>query len=72
MVSSRDASAPPQKKCKKKGLPHYLMRQPLFATQLRYYITVNFKKSKIFSAPEPIPKSAGSRRTPGPGSCVPR
>ena len=30
MVSSRTASAPPQKKCKKKGLPHYLMRQPLF------------------------------------------
>ena len=29
MVSSRTASAPPQKKCKKKGLPHYLMRQPL-------------------------------------------
>ena len=23
MVSSRTASAPPQKKCKKKGLPHY-------------------------------------------------
>ncbi len=23
MVSSRDASAPPQKKCMKKGLPHY-------------------------------------------------
>ena len=30
MVSSRTASAPPQKKCKKKGLPHYLMRQPLY------------------------------------------
>ena len=29
MVSSRTASAPPQKKCKKRGLPHYLMRQPL-------------------------------------------
>ena len=23
MVSSRDASAPPQKKCMKKGMPHY-------------------------------------------------
>ena len=29
MVSSRIASAPLQKKCKKRGLPHYLMRQPL-------------------------------------------
>ena len=29
MVSSRTASALLQKKCKKSGLPHYLMRQPL-------------------------------------------
>ena len=31
MVSSRTASAPPQKKCKKKGLPHYFnATAPLF------------------------------------------
>ena len=34
MVSSRDASAPPQKKCMKKGLPHYFNATAPFTSSL--------------------------------------
>ena len=48
MVSSRTASAPPQKKCKKKGLPHYLMRQPRFLYKENPALDAGFRERYAF------------------------
>lgn len=44
MVSSRTASAPPQKKCKKKGLPHYFN-----ATASFIFGSLRFGRFRTFS-----------------------
>ena len=64
MVSSRTASAPPQKKCKKKGLPHYFNATAPFLLSRR---RPSAEKARRFGAKGTKEQGFAGVRAPTPG-----
>ena len=75
MVSSRTASAPPQKKCKKKGLPHYFnATAPFCWAPASGPPFLNFRPGVRARKPISLALQAGGRepdRRKGPGFAPP-